>query len=146
MILHNTYRWLDKNRGRIRTAIGMAWPSVLESFFVALAGMVDTMMVSSIGAYAVAAVGLTTQPKFIGLALFIATNVSVSALVARRKGEMDAYGANETLLTALVFTAIAGTWSARFACIWRIPLSACAAQGRTPTRERCCISASSWAA
>ena len=53
--------------------------------------------------------GLTTQPKFIGLALFIATNVSVSALVARRKGEMDAYGANETLLTALVFTAIAGT-------------------------------------
>ena len=49
------------------------------------------------------------QPKFIGLALFIATNVSVSALVARRKGEMDAYGANETLLTALVFTAIAGT-------------------------------------
>ncbi len=109
MILHNTYRWLDKNRGRIRTAIGMAWPSVLESFFVALAGMVDTMMVSSIGAYAVAAVGLTTQPKFIGLALFIATNVSVSALVARRKGEMDAYGANETLLTALVFTAIAGT-------------------------------------
>ena len=109
MILHNTYRWLDKNRGRIRTAVGMAWPSVLESFFVALAGMVDTMMVSSIGAYAVAAVGLTTQPKFIGLALFIATNVSVSALVARRKGEMDAYGANETLLTALVFTAIAGT-------------------------------------
>lgn len=33
MILHNTYRWLDKNRGRIRTAIGMAWPSVLESFW-----------------------------------------------------------------------------------------------------------------
>lgn len=57
MIIHNAQRWLDKNRGRIRTAVNMAWPSVLESFFVALAGMVDTMMVSSIGAYAVAAVG-----------------------------------------------------------------------------------------
>lgn len=117
MILHNTHRWLEKNRGRIRTAVSMAWPSVLESFFVALAGMVDTMMVSSIGAYAVAAVGLTTQPKFIGLALFIATNVSVSALVARRKGEMDAYGANETLLTALVFTALAGS-AVSALCVW----------------------------
>ena len=108
MILHNLQRWLDGNKGRIRTAVSMAWPSVLESFFVALAGMVDTMMVSSIGAYAVAAVGLTTQPKFIGLALFIATNVSVSAIVARRRGEQDERGANETLLTALVFTALAG--------------------------------------
>ena len=47
--------------------------------FIALAGMVDSLMVSSIGAYAVAAVGLTTQPKFIGLCIFIAMNVSVSA-------------------------------------------------------------------
>ena len=51
----------------------------MESFFIALAGMVDSLMVSSIGAYAVAAVGLTTQPKFIGLCIFIAMNVSVSA-------------------------------------------------------------------
>lgn len=70
-----------------QTAFHMAWPAVMESFFIALAGMVDSLMVSSLGAYAVAAVGLTTQPKFIGLCLFIATNVSVSALVARRRGE-----------------------------------------------------------
>ena len=31
----------------------MAWPAVCESFFVALAGMVDSLMVSSIGSYAV---------------------------------------------------------------------------------------------
>lgn len=86
----------------------MAWPSVLESFFVALAGMIDSLMVSTIGAYAVAAVGLTTQPKFIGLALFIATNVAVSAIVARRKGQQDQYGANQTLLTALVFVLVMG--------------------------------------
>ena len=77
------------NRGFIKETFQMAWPSVLESFFVALAGMVDSLMVSTIGAYAVAAVGLTTQPKFIGLALFIAVNVAVSAIVARRKGQQD---------------------------------------------------------
>ena len=41
-------------------------------------------MVSSLGSYAVAAVGLTTQPKLLGLAFFFALNVSISALVARR--------------------------------------------------------------
>lgn len=86
----------------------MAWPAVMESFFIALAGMVDSLMVSSMGAYAVAAVGLTTQPKFIGLCLFIATNVAVSVLVARRRGEKDRLGANQVLLMAVVFTVIAG--------------------------------------
>ena len=62
----------------------MAWPSIMESFLVSLVGMVDTFMVSSLGVYAIAAVGLTTQPKFIGLAVFISLNVAVSAIVARR--------------------------------------------------------------
>lgn len=70
-----------------KEAIRLAWPAVCESFFIALAGMVDTFMVSTLGANAVAAVGLTTQPKFLGLALFIAANVAISALVARRFGE-----------------------------------------------------------
>lgn len=99
---------LKDNRDHVRTAANMAWPSVLESFFVALAGMVDSLMVSSMGAAAVAAVGLTTQPKFIGLSMFIAMNVSVSALVARRKGQQDRYGANQVLLMALTFTVAAG--------------------------------------
>lgn len=85
----------------------MAWPAVCESFFVALAGMVDSLMVSSMGANAVAAVGLTTQPKFMGFALFFAMNVSVSALTARRKGEARRHSANEILLTAILFVILA---------------------------------------
>ncbi len=87
----------------VRIAIAMAWPAIIESFFVAFAGLVDSLMVSSLGSYAVAAVGLTTQPKFIGLSLFFALNVSVSALVARRRGENRKEEANRILYTALVF-------------------------------------------
>lgn len=90
-----------------KETIRMAWPALLESFFVALAGMIDTMMVSSMGTYAVAAVGLTTQPKFITLAVFFSINVALSALVARRRGQNDRKNANEILLTALILTLIA---------------------------------------
>lgn len=84
----------------------MAWPAMLESFFTAFAGLVDSLMVSSMGSYAVAAVGLTTQPKFLGLALFIAANVSISALVARRKGQDRREDANRIFTTFLLFILI----------------------------------------
>lgn len=89
------------NKKTVKTALNMAIPSIVESFFVALAGLVDSLMVSSLGANAVAAVGLTTQPKFMGLAVFLAINVSLSALVARRFGENKRKDANNILVTAL---------------------------------------------
>ncbi len=104
----------EKRENLPDTAIGLdgvlkiAWPAVFESFFISLAGMIDTLMVSSIGSEAVAAVGLTTQPKFLGLAVFIAMNVAVAAIVARRKGERNQKKANETLMNALFLTVIAG--------------------------------------
>ncbi len=92
-----------QNKENIRITFNMAWPSIVESFFVAFAGLVDSLMVSSLGSYAVAAVGLTTQPKFIGLSLFFALNVAISALVARRRGEERPEEANRILSTAVVF-------------------------------------------
>ena len=91
------------SKENIRITFHMAWPSIVESFFVAFAGLVDSLMVSSMGAYAVAAVGLTTQPKFMGLSLFVAANVAISALVARRRGEEKPEEANRILSTAVVF-------------------------------------------
>lgn len=87
--------------------LSMAWPAIIESFFVSFAGLVDSLMVSSLSQYAVAAVGLTTQPKFTGLALFFATGVSTSAVVARRLGEKRKDNANSTLVTSLIFAIIA---------------------------------------
>lgn len=95
------------NKEHIKITIDMAWPAILESFFVAFAGLIDSLMVSSLGSYAVAAVGLTTQPKFLGLSLFFATNVAISALVARRRGENKQKDANGILYTALVFVILA---------------------------------------
>lgn len=95
------------NKENVRTASSMAWPAIIESFFAAFAGLVDSLMVSSLGSYAVAAVGLTTQPKFMGLSLFVALNVSISALVARRRGEDRQEDANRILYTAFVFLAAA---------------------------------------
>lgn len=90
----------------IKRTISIAWPSVLESFFIAVAGLIDTLMVSKLGSHAVAAVGLTTQPKFIAFSIFMAISVSVSALVARRRGEQDKFKANQTLVTAMVMSLI----------------------------------------
>ncbi len=90
----------------VKKTLDMAWPAILESFFTAFAGLVDSLMVSSLGSYAVAAVGLTTQPKFLGLALFVAANVSISALVARRKGEGKREDANRIFATFLVFVLV----------------------------------------
>lgn len=91
------------SKENIMKTLDIAWPAMLESFFTAFAGLVDSLMVSSLGAYAVAAVGLTTQPKFVGLSLFVAANVSISALVARRKGEERKDEANSIFSTFLIF-------------------------------------------
>lgn len=97
-----------KNNRQLARVFTTAWPAVFESFFISLAGMIDTLMVSGIGSEAVAAVGLTTQPKFLGLSLFIAMNVVTAALVARRKGEKDKKRANETLAEAIILTVFFG--------------------------------------
>ena len=112
----------SERRGMFREAIDMAWPAVLESFFTSLAGMIDTMMVSSMGSYAVAAVGLTSQPKFIGLTPFFAVNVAVSALVARRKGENNKKSANETLMTALCLSLIICAAVSVIFVVWAEPI------------------------
>ena len=100
-------KFLDYDKEQVRKVVQIAWPAVLEAFFVAFVGLVDSFMVSSLGSAAVASVGLTTQPKFVGLAMFFAVNVSVSALVARRKGEQNREGANKIFITALSFIIVA---------------------------------------
>ena len=93
-----------EQKKELTKVLKIAWPAVFESFFISLAGMIDVYMVSGLGSEAVASVGLTTQPKFLGLSLFFAMNVAIAAIVARRTGEKDKRRANETLAEAILLT------------------------------------------
>ena len=110
------------SREDIAKTLNMAWPAILESFFTALAGLIDSLMVSAMGSYAVAAVGLTTQPKFLGLSLFIAANVAISALVARRKGEGKREEANRIFGTFLVFILVMATLFSAMLVVFADPI------------------------
>ncbi len=94
------------NKDIIKEAIRIAWPAIVETLFMALAALIDSLMVSDLGSEYVAAVGLTTQPKMVGLALFFAVSVATSAIVARRNGEKRRDSANRTLLTSFIFVFI----------------------------------------
>ncbi len=69
-----------------RRTFHIAWPSAVESVLIALIGAVDLMMVGGLGSEAIAAVGITNQPKFLVLATILALNTGVTVLVSRRKG------------------------------------------------------------
>ena len=57
--------------------IRIAWPSLVELMLTQLASMVDLMMVGQLGAWAISAVGLTTQPKFLVTTVFMALNIGI---------------------------------------------------------------------
>ena len=97
---------LPGNRETYSTYIHMAIPSVCEMVLISLISMMDTVMVSSIGTDAVAAVGLVGQPRMIMLCLFFALNVGITAVVARRRGEERRDAANATVRTAVVICVV----------------------------------------
>jgi hypothetical protein len=90
-----------------RKFLKVAWPSAIESFLICLVGVIDTIMVSKLGEEAIAAVGITNQPKFIVLAVIFSLNVGVTAVVARRKGEEDRISANRTLRVSILVSLVA---------------------------------------
>ncbi len=90
----------------LKKTLKMAWPSMLESFLIAVVSFIDTLMVSTLGDYAVASVGLVTQPRMLCLAVFMGLTPAVSALVARRRGEGDRDSANRVLRMSLIITIV----------------------------------------
>lgn len=93
---------LPSTKEAYRGVIHIALPSVLEMVLVSLVGSVDTIMVGTLGPVAIAAVGLTGQPRNLLLSIFFALNIGVTAVVARRKGEGQPSKANEAIRNAIV--------------------------------------------
>ncbi|MBP5428773.1 MAG: MATE family efflux transporter [Clostridia bacterium] len=79
------------------TFLLLAWPALAEQVLTGVINFVDTLMVSSVGDAAVAAIGLTIQPRMIFQVVLVAIATAVTAVVARRKGQGDRDGANRVL-------------------------------------------------
>lgn len=92
---------LPTQREAFSQFIKVAWPSMLESLLIGLVAFIDTQMVSVLGTDAVAAVGVTSQPRMIFYAVFFAINIGVTAIVSRRTGQNDMNGAKQCLAQSL---------------------------------------------
>lgn len=89
-----------------KNCIMIAWPAVVEGILLSVINSVDTMMVGSLGAAAIAAVGLTSQPRMILLMLIQSLCAGTTAVVARRKGAGDQEHANACLHQSMTIATI----------------------------------------
>lgn len=98
--------------------VNIAWPSVVELTLTQLASMVDLMMVGQLGPWALTAVGLTIQPKFLLMTLFMSMNVGSTAMVARYKGAGNPEKGNLILRQSLLITLILSAAASIFGFIF----------------------------
>lgn len=91
-----------------KKTLSIAWPSTVEGALISIVSSVDTMMVGTLGAAAIAAVGLTAQPRMILLVCAQALCIGTTAICARRKGADDPQGANACLHQSLAMVTLIG--------------------------------------
>ncbi len=85
----------------------IAWPSALEALLVGLISVIDTIMVGTLGEGAIAAVGITNQPRLVLLAVIFSLNTGITAVTARRKGQQNQKDSNRTVRTGIQISSIA---------------------------------------
>ncbi|WP_138206444.1 MATE family efflux transporter [Haloimpatiens lingqiaonensis] len=98
-----------------RDTFKLALPAIMEMLMQTLLGFADMAMVGSLGAAAIAAVGLSDMPMMTAMSIFAAVSVGTTALVARAIGAKKIKEAGEvakqsliiSVLMAIVFTALA---------------------------------------
>lgn len=116
-MLSNFKAWLNENlndtqesdaiinrKGLIQRTLKIAWPSATEAFLISVIGAIDMMMVGRLGKEAIAAIGITNQPKFILLAAILALNIGVTVVISRRKGQKKQDLANLTLQNSVMLS------------------------------------------
>ena len=94
-----------------KTYLSIAWPAAMQGLLIDLMMAIDLAMVGSLGAAAMASVGIISQPKMVLLILCRALSVPVTAIVARRKGEerfleMNGVLKQSILLNGLIYIPI----------------------------------------
>ncbi len=107
-----TRSWDGKNWEQLKPyyakAVHIAWPAALEGLLISVISSADTMMVGTIGPAAIAAVGLTTQPRMIMIVLSQSLSIGTTAIIARRKGAGDEAGVRACLEQSMYISALIG--------------------------------------
>ena len=120
---------IPPTRDVYRRTLGMAVPVTTETLLVGVMGIIDTIMVGTISSAAIAAVGITNQPRFIVLSVITALNIGVTAIVARRKGEKDLQSARSSLKQAIILSFMISLVLSTLAYVTAYPLLAFAGAG-----------------
>lgn len=88
--------------------VNLAIPTLIESGLMTLVSMADMIMVGRLGPWAITSVGLSNQPMFIALSVFMALNVGATAMVARAIGAGDQSEASKVARQALTLAVTLG--------------------------------------
>ena len=80
----------------------IAWPATLQGLMMQLMTAIDLAMVGSLGAAALASVGIMGQPEMVMLVICRALSIAVTAIIARRHGEGDVDGMNAVLKQSIL--------------------------------------------
>jgi len=120
---------IPSTRDMYKRTLNMAMPATTETLLVGLMGIVDTIMVGTISSAAIAAVGITNQPRFIVLSIVVALNVGVTAIIARRKGEQNMKLAHSSLKQALLLSLAISLLLSSAAYVFAFPLLTFAGAG-----------------
>ncbi len=89
-----------------RRVFSLAWPVISENFLQTMLGVVDTLLVSILGAQALAGVGSAIQIMFFVIAALSATSVGSSVLVAQAVGAKDLLRAGNLAKQSLMWSFI----------------------------------------
>lgn len=110
---------VSDDRAEIRKRIvNLALPALAEMTLMTLVSMADMIMVGRLGPWAITAVGLSNQPMFVAMSVFMSLNVGATALVARSIGAQkheDAFrAARQALVIAIFMGAVLGVLGIAF--------------------------------
>lgn len=102
-------KWSQKySKQMIWEVISLSWPAFIELVMSTLFSMVDMIMVGRLNSAAITAVGLTTQPFMVLLAIFSAVNVGTTTIVAWNIGAGNTKKANEVARQSIILNFIMG--------------------------------------
>ena len=99
---------LPNKRNLFVNILKISVPAAMETLLMGVIGLIDTMMVGSLGTESLAAVSICQQPIFITLAAAFGLSAGITAIVARRKGEQNQEDARKTMRQAMLVCFIVG--------------------------------------